>query len=91
MSNYKFEIDTTKVFENMIVEKRYIDSTFKGYRIRAIDGYTIQDSYTQYNEEKEQEEVVYTYSNMIYTPAKYNWDNFSYVAVKESEINVLFE
>lgn len=78
--SYTYEIDNTKKYPNIIIEKRYKDSVLKGYRFTAENGYTLAENIIELDENnKEIEKTVY--SEAIYTPANYNFDNFCYKAV----------
>lgn len=87
--SYRYEVDNTKKYNNIIVEKRYKDDVLKGYRFTASNGYSIEDVALEYDENGNEIETK-NYTSVIYAPAKYNFNNFTYKAVKESEIdNVL--
>lgn len=85
---YRFEIDTSKNYENIVVEKKFRNDVFKGYRITPKEGYLLKETITEYNEETKQSEDITTYSGVIYTPSKFNFDEFKCIAVLEDEINI---
>lgn len=91
MAEFVYEIDNERnIYPNMTVKKRYLNDTFSGWSIFANEGYVIYDTSannTEMNPETMEEIPVIYYYTATHKPARYNWDNFHYVAVLRSSVD----
>lgn len=83
------------MFPNIIIERRYFNNEFAGYRMTAEDGYVFYD--TTENEviidpDTIEEIPVTYYYTLSYLPGNYNFDNFPWVAVPRDSVdeNLIF-
>lgn len=91
MSEWTYPIDTEhNIYPNITVRQVLRDSVFTGWRINPNEGYVFYDTNannTELDPETEEEiPVIYYYTEADLNP-RYNWDNFSYVAVLRSEVD----
>lgn len=88
---FTYEIDTERnIYPNLTVYKTIYNGQHTGWRVNSNDGYVFYDTTednTEWNEELQEEvPVIYYYREIIF-PIRFNWDNFSLVAVPESEVD----
>lgn len=90
MANFTYEIDEIKnVYPNILVYKILRDGVFSGWRINAVDGYVFYDSSENnvvIDPETGISSPVTYYYRIAYLPATFNFDYFTWVAVRENEV-----
>lgn len=103
MAVYTYETANEFNFSNITVYNRFRDGEMTGWRINANEGYVFYDTTEQNFELKIDSETgfpmedpetgvpievqVTHYYKVAYLPSNYNFENFSFVAVLESEVN----
>lgn len=90
MAVYTESINTNFNFPHIDIYNRYKDGVLSAYKLIPHEGYVVYDT-TENNieidpETGEEKPVTY-YSRMVIFPLNYNFNNFSYVAVLESEVD----
>lgn len=91
MSEWTYPIDTEhNIYPNITVRQVLRNGEFTGWRINPNEGYVfydINENNTTLNPDTmELVPVIYYYTEADLNP-RYNWDNFSYVAVLRSEVD----
>lgn len=91
MATYTYEIDTEhNIYPNLTVEKALCDGEFAYWRVQANSGYVFYDTNAEdveFDPETDEEiPVVYYYTIRILNP-RFNWGNFSLVAVPRDSID----
>ena len=102
MAVYTYEIANEFNFPNITVYKRFRDGELTGWRINANEGYVFYDTTEEYFDLQLDPETglpmedengnpieiqVNHYFRVAYLSLRHNFDNFSYVAVPESEVD----
>lgn len=90
MATYTESLNTTYNFPNLKVYNRYKDGVLCAYRVYPDDGYVMYDSSrydTELNPDTMEEVEVTYYFTMASLALRYNFDNFSWVAVLRSEVD----
>lgn len=89
MATYTKEIATDITFPNITVWRQYKDGVHYGFEVRTNDGYVMYDTEEQNYEidEDGNEYPVTYYYRVMYCPLRYDFDNFTYVAVLRSEVD----
>ena len=89
--NFTTEIATDIIFPNIIVYRKYCDDVLSSYEMYPNEGYMVYDTMDE-NYDIDQETFEMTPVTRYYTwvtfPATFNFDNFTWVAVPEHEINI---
>ena len=84
MTVIKYEKDTEKNFENIIVFKRLLNGVLSGWTVKPATGYQLQRS-SQYDTgtdaDTANETPVKKCFSQVTMPKNYNWDNFDWIAV----------
>ena len=83
-------IDTSFNFPHIDIYKRFYDGVQNAWRAYTQEGYVMyspsQDVFTSTDPNTGEEITVTNYFRMVGMPLNYNFDNFDYIAVLESEI-----
>ena len=102
MAVYTYEIASEFNFPNITVYNRFRDGELTGWRINANEGYVFYDPNEEFFEPQLDPETglpmedengdfieiqVNHYFRVSYLPLRYNFDNFPYIAVLESEVD----
>lgn len=78
------------IYPNITVYEKYIDSEFRGWEIRANEGYVFYDTTAEnYEPDPDTMElipVIYYYT-IASKNRNYNWNNFHYVAVPRDSVD----
>lgn len=89
MAVYTKEIATDMAFPNITVWRILNDGVHCGFEVRPNDGYVMYD--TEANNitlDEDGNEIPVTYYYMVlYCPLKYDFDNFTWIAVLRSEVD----
>ena len=90
MAVYTESINTNYNFPHIDIYNRYKDGVLSAYKLIPHEGYVVYD--TNANEIEVDPETlekipVTYYSRLVIFPLNYNFANFSYVAVLESEVD----
>lgn len=90
MATYTETINTNLSFPNIDIYNQYNDGTQYGYRAYPQDGYVMYSLSTDVIEIEDPETGETTteiyYCRMAGFPLNYNFDNFDYIAVLESDV-----
>jgi hypothetical protein len=90
MAVYIYELSTEHNYPGISVYKRLKDGALNGWRIQANEGYVFydtNDNNTEWNEELQQDVPVTYYYTIAVLPLRYNFNNFSWVAVLRDSVN----
>lgn len=90
MAIWTEEINNNYNFPHIDIVNMYADGVLSMYQVRPHSGYVIYDTtenFTELDPETNEEVPVIYYSRLVGLPLRYNFDNFSYVAVLESEVD----
>ena len=90
MAVYTENLATDIIFPHFIIYRRYADGEHCGYRLAMEEGYafydTTEENWQQDSPDSEPYQVTYYYT-MAYLPLRFNFDNWTYVAVLRSEVD----
>lgn len=101
MAVYTEELNTNYNYPNINIYNRYRDGVLTGYNAYPVDGYVMYDTTDNYTEPlvdkngdyvyDEEGNIIEVHVRYYYTvagfPLRYNFNNFSYVAVLRSEVD----
>lgn len=90
MAIWTEELNTNYNFPHIDIVNVYKDGALSRYELRPHEGYVVYDTTennTEWNPETDEETPVIYYSRLVGFPATYNFANFTYVAVLESEVD----
>ena len=90
MTEYTEILATDIVFPHIEVYRKYRDGEHYGYKIIPEDGYHMYDTTTkdtEYDPETGTEVPIIRYYHVIHAPLIFDFDNFTWVAILESEVD----
>ena len=90
MAVYTEELATDISFPHIEVYRKYRDGEHYGYRIVPEEGYLMYDTAandTDYDPETGTEVPVTRYYHVIHASLMFDFDNFTWVAILESEVD----
>ena len=93
MAEYTREIATEFNFPNITVYRKFCDGVQYGWRFESNEGYVMYDTTAEDTEpwvDPDTDEIIpvptiYYYTN-VDCPLRYDWDNFTWVAVLRSSV-----
>ena len=90
MTEYTEISATDIVFPHIEVYRKYREGEHYGYKIIPEDGYHMYDTTTkdtEYDPETGTEVPIIRYYHVIHAPLIFDFDNFTWVAILESEVD----
>ena len=90
MAEYTEVLATDITFPNIDVYRTYCDGVQTGYRIVPQEGYLMYNTAandTEYDPETGTEVPIIRYYHVIHAPLIFDFDNFTWVAILESEVD----
>lgn len=90
MAEYTETLATDITFPNIDVYRTYRDGVQTGYRVVPQEGYLMYNTAandTEYDPETDTEVPIIRYYHVLHCPLIFDFDNFTWVAVLESEVD----